>query len=141
MTPSQTPNTQRNPDQAIHSEVESDSSPASHPQLSPPPLPARDPPKGPPPEYTESAQSGVVKDDDSSSVQAAKRDKKGWFGRERKGSRSSTSGKSDAKASIESATSKKSDPGEDHVHRWKSREEADERGRWGLGDDASMGFG
>lgn len=123
ITPSTTPNKQSNPDRDVHSEVEDS---------------ARDLSKNPQTLDPKSNDS-TSKDADSVSV-TAKKHNSGWFGRKRGDSRSS--GKSDAKGSIESATSAtsaKTDPGEDHLDRWKSRDSNDERG-WGLGEDAAMGL-
>jgi hypothetical protein len=73
------------------------------------------------------------KDEDSASAKARK---KGWFGKERRPS----NGSSDKKSSF-SNRSDRDGPEEDHLDKWKSREQDDSsRNVYGLGEDAVMGL-
>jgi Integral peroxisomal membrane peroxin len=77
---------------------------------------------------------------DSASSKASKR--RGWFGgsggkhRERRDSKSSSSL---GKRSLDSALSARTDPEDDHVDQWKSKENEGARS-YGLGEDAIMGL-
>lgn len=78
-------------------------------------------------------------DPDSASSRAASHKRKSWFkktsNRERRDSKSSSVGKK----SLDSSVSVRTDPEDDHLDRWKSRE--DEGGRtFRLGEDAVMGL-
>jgi Integral peroxisomal membrane peroxin len=84
------------------------------------------------------AQADNVIDPDSTSSKTSSK-RKSWFGggknRERRDSKSSSVGKK----SLDSAMSVRTDPEDDHVDRWKSREH--EGGRtFGLSEDAVMGL-
>jgi hypothetical protein len=115
VTPSPTPNPQANPDQAVHSEVEEENKSRSPGQTS---LQGKD----------------GSKDEDSASTKATK---KGWFGKKE---RRSSNGSSDKKSSF-SNRSERDGPEEDHLDKWKSREQDDSsRNVYGLGEDIVMGL-
>ena len=135
ITPSPTPSWKHNPDEVIHSEVETGGQKkgASRPKAG---TTASDfgvvgasvaAPEG----------TGTVDDHDSNSMKAKT---KGWFGggKEKKKRRSGSKSSSGKKSGV----SLRSDDGAEHdpVDRWRSQERDDNRGAFGLGEDAVMGL-